>query len=242
MKNNMTRKIFLFVFLIQTILYTNAKTDEIAEIPPEKVNLSGKLYMNPAGLDGSPYLIEDWTDTDLYLENGQIAKNVKTKLNLIDNDLIFYNDGVSRVFAIDKETINKFKYKVGNSDSTLFIKYTGKELGYRLKNNQFVEVAYNNRICLLIKHFAEVISPNDLSSKKKVYSKRSYFLIINDIPQEIKLRYRSLYNIFPEKKKEIRKIIKDNKLRKQNIGNFNKLLKLIEETPDIMTSVRMEKQ
>lgn len=238
----MIKKIFLFLFLIQVFLNTTAKTDEFAEIPPEKVNLTGKLYMHPVGLDGSPYLIEDWIDTDLFLENGQVAKNIKTKLNLIDNDLIFYNDGLLRVFTIDKETINKFKYKVGNSDSTLFIKYTGKELGYRLKSNQFVEVAYDNRIRLIIKHFAEVISPNDLSSKKKVYSKKSYFLIINDTPQEIKLRYRYIYKIFPEKKKEIRKLIKENKLRKQNISNFNKLLRIIEDTPDIMNSVRLEKQ
>ncbi len=236
------RKIFLFLMIIQSFSSLYAKTIESNEIPPDKVSLSGKLYMHPVGLDGSPYLIEDWTDTDLFLENGQIAKNIKTKFNLIDNDLIFYNDGLLRVFIIDKETIKYFKYKTGSSDSTLFIKYSGPELGYKLKNSQFVEVIYNKEISLFVKHFAEVISPNDLSSKKKVYPKKSYFLMIQDVPQEIRLRYRYIYKLFPEKKKEIRKIISENKLRKANVTNFCKLLSIIEEDPTIINSYRIEKQ
>jgi hypothetical protein len=66
--------------------------------------------------------------------------------------------------------------------------------------------------------------------------------MIQDVPQEIRLRYRYIYKLFPEKKKEIRKIISENKLRKANFTNFCKLLSIIEEDPTIINSYRIEKQ
>ncbi len=235
-------KKIIFVFFLITLVSTSfAYTTDSDLITPDKTNLSGKLYILPTGLDGSPYLYEEWSDTDIYLENGKIAKNIKSKLNVITNDLVFYNESLLRVFMIDKEVLKYFVFNPGLKDSSLFIKYKGVEQGFRLKKDYLVEVLHQGEISFILKHFAEVISPNDLTSKKKVYSKKSYFLIANDIPVEIKLRYRSIYKLFPEHKKEIKKIINENKIRRVNKQNMVKLLSIIEVKPEIKNSIRLPK-
>jgi len=72
------------------------------DYPGENVRLTGKSYFYPTGLEGSPYLHDDWQIASITLENGSVAIGEKVKLNIITNDLIFYNEELKRVFVIDK--------------------------------------------------------------------------------------------------------------------------------------------
>ena len=91
--------------------------------PMENVKLTGRSYNYPIGLEGTPYLFDDWKIGNLLLENGKVAGGVKVKVNIINNDLVFYNEELKRVFTIDKETIKNFTIKLGTEDSLFFIKY-----------------------------------------------------------------------------------------------------------------------
>jgi hypothetical protein len=201
------------------------------EFPQENVKLTGKYYTYPIGLEGSPYLQEEWQEGNLNTENGKTAFYVKIRLNIIDNDLIFYNEALKRVFVADKETVKSFVINSGRNDSLLFLKYTGEGVGFKLRKNDFVHILCQGKVNLMVKHLADVIDASDASSKDKVYPKNFYFVNLNDQVTEIKLSYRSVYNLFPSKKKEIKRLISENKLRKSTEFNFIRLINLINITP-----------
>ena len=93
-----------------------------------------------------------------------------------------------------------------------------------------VHVLCQGKINFFVKHLADVIDANDMNSKNKVYPKNFYFLNFDNKTVEIKISYRSIYNLFPAKKKEIKKLIAENKIRKANEQNFEILFNIIDKT------------
>jgi hypothetical protein len=200
--------------------------------PQEDIKLTGYLYAYPVGIEGSPYLQEDWQVGDLNLENGRTANNVRIRFSLINNDLIFYNESLKRVFVADRETIKSFIMNPGSKDSLLFIKYWGPEVGFKLKKNDFVHVLYQGKINFMKKYFADIINANDINSRNKVFPQKYYFVNFDNQTVEIKLNYRSIYHLFPSKKKEIKKIISENRIRKASEKNLEILFNIINKTPN----------
>jgi hypothetical protein len=197
------------------------------EYPQENIKLTGKYYAYPIGLEGSPYLKQDWQMGNLNLENGKTAYSVKIQFNIISNDLTFYNESLKRVFVIDKGTITSFVMNPGSPDSLFFIKYTGPEVGYKLKNDDFVHVLSQGKINFLVKYSADVINATESNARDKVYPKEYFFLNCNNQTFETKLSYRTVYTLFPSKKKEIKKMISENRIRKATENNMIKLFKMI---------------
>ena len=97
---------FVYISLLILFCFTgqansNIKTDG-------EVNLYGILFHQPRGLDGSPFLFNSWSVATINLYNGQVANNVRTKFNILTNDLIFYNEKFRNLFIIDRETVASF--------------------------------------------------------------------------------------------------------------------------------------
>jgi len=230
MKN---RNTILQCFSILVLLVISAYASLGNSLPKNQVKLIGSLYYPQFGLEGSPYLIDNWQVGNIIIENGKTASEIKMKFNIIKNDLVFYNDSLKRVFSLDKGFVKSFVFYPATSDSMLFVKYTGKELGYKLNANDFVHAVNQGKYNFFVKNTADVIAATDLNSGNKVYPKKYYFLNFNGQTYEIKLNYRSVYNLFPLKKKLIKKLIAENKIRKVSENNMKVLFRAMENNPDI---------
>jgi hypothetical protein len=216
----------LFILTLATLHCTAGEEKGLQQ---EKTKLYGKIYYYPLGLEGSPYLNKDWQIGDIALENGKVANDIKIRLNIIQNELVFYNEPLLKVFTIDKNTLNSFSMKPApGATPRHFIKYTGEEIGFKLRKNDLIELLYSGNITLYVKHLADVISSNDLNSKNKVYPKQFYFLKVNGKVVEIRGNTRSVIKYFPDNKREIKKIINANRLRKRGEQNLVKLIRLID--------------
>lgn len=228
-------KRFRYKLMLQLVLMIMLSVSAFASgekgYPQENVKLTGHYYIYPISLEGSPYLQDEWQAGNLNLENGKTARDIKIRFNIINNDLIFYNESLKRVFIADKETVRSFIMNPGRNDSLLFIKYSGPEIGFKLKNNDFVHLLCQGKINFIVKHTADVVDANEVNSKDRVFPKNFYFLNFNNKTVDIALNYRSVYNLFPSKKKEIKRLISENKIRKANENNLIKLINLIDKTP-----------
>lgn len=89
---------------------------------------------------------------DIALQNGKVATNVKCRFNIVSNDLLFYNESLKRVFIAEKDFVTSFTIDAGNADSLFFFKYNGSDVGYRLKNDDFVHSLYKRKINFFVKH------------------------------------------------------------------------------------------
>lgn len=226
------RNIYMLCLGILVMLTLPVFASDGKEIPQENVKLTGQYYAYPIGLDGSPYLQEDWQIGNLFLENGKVAYNVKIQFNIITNDLIFYNESLKRVFMADKGTIRSFVMNPGSKDSLIFMKYVGNVEGYKLKKDDFVHVLCQGKVTFMVKHTADIIGATEANSKDKVFPKDIYFANYKNQTSEIKLSYRSVYSLFPSKKKEIKKIVSENRIRKATKNNLVKLFMLIDKVPE----------
>lgn len=211
------------------------------EIPKEDVQLMGKIYRFPTGLEGCPYLSIDWQQTSVYLENGKVATDIKGRFDILNNDLIFYNESLKRVFVAEKDFVNSFVLYPGTPDSLFFFKYQGEDVGYRLKNNDFVHALYRGKINFFVKHLADVVRANNVGAKDEIFPKNFYFVQIGDNTYSFKPRYKYVYQIFPKKRKEIRKLISENKIRKATENNLKVLFSLIEKNESIMGAASRSK-
>jgi hypothetical protein len=227
-------RIVVYAFL--TVIFLPLFADAINSSPRGNVKLSGRSYLYPIGLEGDPYLFSEWSTATIRLENGQVAEGEKVKLNIITNDLIFYNEELKRIFVIDKETVKSFTINPGSSDSLFFIKYRGESVGYKLKENDFIHVLKFGVINFYVKDLADVVNATDINSKDKIYPKKYYFLERNHSTVQIALNYRAIYKYIPTKRKEIKKLITSNKLSRSSELNIIKLIGLINQEPSIRES------
>ncbi|MBN2263347.1 MAG: hypothetical protein JW735_10560 [Prolixibacteraceae bacterium] len=194
----------------------------------EKVNIVGILYNHPNNYEGSPYLFPDWKNGKVYLSNGQTAENLQLKFSILSGDLIFYHETLKKLFVVDPISINAFTI-YNNTDSLFFKKYEGENLSYRLKNGDFVEMLYNGQIKFMLKHTANISVANELNSKDKIFPRKRYFIQIGENTFETKAKINAVSKLFPESKKEIKRFVNEQHLKRKSLPDIVQLLKYIDK-------------
>jgi len=215
---------YIAAFFIITVLAFQIVIAQEAE----KVNVYGTLYHHPQRLEGTPYLKKDWSNGTITNFDGKVASPVQLKFNLLSNDLIYYNESIKQLFKVDKETLLSFTMNIEPHEIYFFEKYTGKTIGYKLKPDDFIHVLYKGRFYFFVKHSAEISESNEVSSNDKVFPKNSYFIQFDGETNEIKLKLKSVLKLFPEQKKEIKKLANQLNFRKKSEHKLVELLKAIE--------------
>jgi len=69
----------------------------------------------PAGVEGSPYLNDFWSDASIFLTDNQSYKNIKAKLDLYQSSLLVDLEGrevLIGLFQLDEFSLDKAKFKV----------------------------------------------------------------------------------------------------------------------------------
>lgn len=211
------------VFFLGSICH-NAFAQEQAG-PTE--NMYGEIYYNPMGYEGTPYFQENWSVGKVYLKNGKTVENVQVKLNILTNDLIFYNANYKRLFKADKNTVDAFTLHPDSDDSLYFIRYEGPSLSYRLQTGDLIQVLQNGDLSLWVKRTSNVSSSNDVSNRDKIYPKNFYFLKTEKGVFETSLSVKSIVNHLPQRKQEIKEIVKTNKIRSKSEKNLSRLISLL---------------
>lgn len=230
-KKRMMNAVGIIILLAVILIISTRSSFGNSNLLQGKLKLTGRSYAYPIGLDGSPYLFEQWKLANITLESEKIAEGEKVKINIISDDLLFYNEELKRVFVVDKGTVKGFTVNPGLSDSMVFIKFLGKNVSLKLQTNDFIQVLQQGTISLYVKHKADVIDANDVSSKDKVYQRKYYFVEGGKGIVQIKPKLAAVVKLFPGKKKEIKKLMKENRISRSTEFNLIKLVGLLNEDP-----------
>ncbi|HNW49922.1 MAG TPA: hypothetical protein PKH79_02500 [Prolixibacteraceae bacterium] len=220
--------IFVLILLIFSYGASAALT-----APQETVKLVGKYYALPMGLEGSPYLFDDWLSGTIFLKNGKVARDTRIRLDIVTDELLFYHETLKRVFVVDKATIDSFVVNPGRSDSMSFVKYSGEPIRFKLDSNSYIQMLYDGkRMDFFIRHKADIVKATESNSKNKVFSRTFFYVTVNGKTEEIKPRMRSFYSVFPQKKKEIRRLVSEYKLKRSTRENMVSLIKLLDQSKE----------
>lgn len=205
-------------------LHTIAATAQDTGIFYNRLNagsnrLDGKLtgetyYMN--SLSNSNFFLQsDWALADITLENNMVFTGVKARYLAYGDELIVYNDNLKLLYKTDKEKIKEFSMNDG-SLTRHFVKrfYNGFFAGER-----YFELLYSGTRQLLVFHHVESLKVTPFVDQSGVMrdtryrlAKTYYMDLGKNELAKMQVNRRSFIRNFPEKKKEIRKTFRQNKI------------------------------
>lgn len=221
---NVKSKIFTLFLVLITIVGKGQKTGLYWNNLNENSNrLQGKITGEVYYLDvveGKYHFYHDkWYNGSIVLTDGDVIENMKLRYMSFSDKLIAYNDAIRSLFIVDKDIVDTF-YIDSEKIKQKFVRiyYDGTPDGHR-----YFEVLYSGTRLLLVYHtiIVKKIRPykNEFGilSDTEYEKDKTYYLYSQSSGFErIKISRRSLYHVFPDQKKEIKKVLRENKIEYKN--------------------------
>lgn len=195
--------------------------------------IPGKRYYLIPSYIGSQFTTDEWIVADLILENGDRYDSILIKLNSFLDEIIMYNERAGAAIEIDKTVISEFfvKYEDGHSEH---FKKTFVDL--YPKGDRYLSIMYEGKSKLFLWH-------RTVEEKVSVYRDdrgimhdsmykltKEYYLVFPD--QKIAKfppKRRSFIELFPEQKKQVKRIIRKNHISFETENEIIQAVKLVEK-------------
>jgi hypothetical protein len=161
------------------------------------------------------FLQEDWTIGKIITEDDDVYDNFRIRYLAFGDELIAYNTQIRTLFTVDKEIVKSFVFNDNLRERTFVKIYFD---GINKGDKYFEQLYLGSRNLLAFHHVGEkkVVPYTDKSGVLRdtefnmivtyyVYTEKSGF-------EKINTKRRSILKVFPEKKKEIKKLFRQHKL------------------------------
>lgn len=181
--------------------------------------LQGKLtgeiyYLNAA--EGKYHFYHDrWYEGTIVLTDGDVYKNMRLRYMSFRDKLVAYNDANRALFIVDKDIVDTFYIDSENVKQT----FVRLKSDISPKGNHYYEVLYSGTRSLLVYHIIKEKKTRPYKNELGILSDieyeqdREYYLYSEATGFErVRMGRQSFYSIFPEHKKEIKRILRKNKV------------------------------
>lgn len=203
----------------------------------EKSNrLQGKLrgeifYLNPLS-NANYFLQKEWENGTIILKDGDVFENMRMRYMAFGDELVAYNNNTRSLFVVDKNTVGGFIFYSPSEIANL----AGQEFVNLDSLNpppfkSYFQKLYWGRGKLLCFYQIEInkVSPYTGADGKMYdaeYRLRNLYYILTENNDffKIQLKNRSLYTLFPENKRAIKKLFRKNRI---NISNENSAIQAV---------------
>jgi hypothetical protein len=192
--------------------------------------LSGRVNLPPGQVIGSQhYPSEDWLLGDVYLRNGTIIRGKLLRYNGYMDELFWMFEGDFQQIQVEKEMVKEFRLNIQGQDKpkpVTFRKivvtppiYSGKEL--LRKDEIFGELLFEGNVGLYGYRRIIGVRTGEYWVEGKRYNGRIisprplYILMMPDSSSKVirKINRRNILSLFPEKRIELRGILRENNIR-----------------------------
>jgi hypothetical protein len=177
---------------------------------------NGRLIpLNSAGykLEGSPFLFDEYQSSEITFQNGKVYKDIKSKFNIAENQLIFKDDaGNELVVSAPIKSV-----KITNPDSeAVYLESPGSSINS--SRAPVYQVLVNNEKLKLMKQIIITVSESRQYGEGEItrrYKKREGFAAVfsGQAPQKFEKNKASIAALFGDKQQAISTYIDENKFR-----------------------------
>lgn len=216
------KKSFLFisilVFSVSTLYAQNsspfgAHLDESSNLVHGK--LGGKVFgMAPEAISHFLYPSQ-WVNGEIVFVDDEIFKNIDLRYHAFDDELIVYNKHNSKPFVVDKFRVREFRF---NEDG-IWKKFVRLKLTNNESLGKYYELLVDGRYSLLAFRYVAArkvdayIDKSGIKRDTEYWAKTTYYIYSPEMGgQKISPNRKAFYSTFPNHKKEIRKLFKQNRL------------------------------
>lgn len=178
--------------------------------------LKGEIYSISALANDKFFYQQDWKVSTITLTDGDVFENVKLRYLAYGDQIIAYNDNVRTLFKIEKETVKQFTYK--NEANNKEVKFVNVCSDQFYTGCRFFQEMYSGNSKLMGFHFVEEVKVSPYTDKQGImrdseYRMNTSYYLFNDKLGFVKIQKnrRSFIKNFPDKKREIKKLLRKNK-------------------------------
>ena len=232
-------KYYLYFLVLLICTSINAQTNVPVKAPEVKSifspKLTGETFIEKKGYKGEQFFNKDWQESDILLSTGEEIHGEKLKYNGLLDELIWVNTSNYQQFKVDKSFISDFWLKNGTGTSNHFKRINVNEQKDENSSDIFAEVGVEGKVSLFIQRRIKIVGEENIYQNGTLYLLESigakplyyiktptnHYLLLN------RIRKNAFLKLFPEQKKEIAKIIKDNHLILKTESNLVQLIEIL---------------
>jgi len=232
-------KHYIYISLLFICISTNAQVNVRTKVQDVDSTflpkLTGEFFYEGKTYIGEQYYNKDWMTGDILLSTGAMVYDKSLKYNGLFDELIWMNETNFGKFKIDKPFVCEFWLK-NNPYSTIHFKQISlSEPGNTKRQDIFAELRVEGNLSLFIQRKISIIGTqfnyidNMLCQFDIITATPRYYIKLpsSQYLMLTKLRRRAFLKLFPEKKKNIAKIIRKNDLDVSVESDFVKLIELM---------------
>lgn len=196
----------------------------ISNMGKDSNRLQGKLtgevyYLSPIS-NTNYFLQKDWREGSITLKDGDVFENIRMRYMAFGDELVAYNANNHSLFVVDKYTVKEFIfYSSVETGGKTQLKFINLDSLHLLFNRTYFQELYSGTSKLLCFHQIEQekVSPY-IGAGGKMFDvefrlKTMYFILSKEKGiSKIQIKNRSLYSFYPEHKKEIKKLLRKNRI------------------------------
>ncbi len=182
--------------------------------------LTGEVFYLSLTSNTSHFLQPDWIEGTITLKDGDVFEGIRMRYMAFGDELVAYNNNNHTLFIVDKNTVKQFTFKTplksGSFRGRKFINIDSLEI---FPERNYFEELYSGKVKLLAFYqMGETkVSPYIDSTGKMCdteYLLKTIYYAMSESKDltRIHLKNRSLFILYPENKKEIRKLLRKNKI------------------------------
>lgn len=196
--------------------------------------LTGLTYRIPPLTNSTHFMQDRWVEGSILLEDGDLFEKVRIRYLTFHDELVVYNPNLKQLFIVDKEKVNSFTFNYTHGQQTFVKLYFDAfvDAGYR-----YFDLKYKGSRWMVAFHYIyeeKTSVYRDAYGKLKdtqLKPKKTYFMYS---PQEeqfrrIQTKRRWFVRLFPENKREVRRMFRRNNLRRFDEPQMVRAFELLDE-------------
>jgi hypothetical protein len=204
--------------------------------------LSGSLYIPGRRLVGDPWFpSEKWTRGDVRLTSGTWVRGKMLRYNGYIDELFWLSEADYSQVKVDRGLIDEF-ILYAPSGSLRFTRIMVHVPPIIWNREVLGEILYEGNISLYCYRrvietgLGDYLVENRVVGGRKIAPSHLYIMELPGGTQTTisRIRRSSILNLFPENRKEIRRLLRQNRLRPSNARELAEVMKLLDENPHLL--------
>ena len=197
--------------------------------------LTGEVFYEFVQYAGEQFFNKEWTKSDILLSNGELLVDKKIKYNGLLDEVIWFNTTSFLKVKLDKLSINEFWIKNSPKEKVHFKRLSINSLPDIKSPDFFAEVGIEGKLSFYIQHKIVGTGEEEYFMNGRYYlltslkEKPLFFIQLptNEYVLIRKISRNAILKLFPDLKKDISKLIKDNTLTIKTQSDVIQLFELM---------------
>lgn len=198
--------------------------------------LQGEIYYMSSLANNNFFLQKDWVTGSITLTDGDVFENVKLRYMAFGDELVAYNDNARTLFIVEKNTVKEYTFKSSGIGLNVQRRFVNLDSLNLVGGKSYFEELYTGGAKLLAYHFVNAVKVTPYTDNTGIMRDTeykaavNYFLFTNKNELfRIQRKKASFYKIYPENKKEIRKLFRKNRISLIDQNSLIQAINLLDE-------------